>query len=178
MQYINDQQYHTIFTLALPYASLSYGELVGVSDSCSVVGSRSTGANGGNVACYLAIPVLAPAINTVRIDFPSTTQYSQIYPYCEAYDPSSSANIPGGQLVCSRAETVAGLVGIIISGVSFSIGNKIRVLFRARLLTAALTANIYLQIKQNSAISTLYQKTGYSIGVTSSTSDLCKCLNF
>lgn len=164
-----NNHYHQTLTISLPYASLTPEDFTGTSSSCSVINNVFTGANGGNVACYMNIPIassLVTNIAAIQIDFITTSQYSVLYPYCEAYVFSGSTTVPAGQMTCSRIETAANSGSFLISGFSFSSGSVVRVFFRARMKTTSLTTNIYLQVLQNNNYYTIHRQMGFNVDVS------------
>lgn len=176
MSVSNPNQHLATFNMGLPYSSLAIKTFTGTTDLCVAIDGRLTGANGGTVDCYLDIPISSsnPApLTQVKINFVTLSQYKEILPYCQAYVSSGSSTAGGGQLTCSQdASTGVGTV-LAVSGFNFVTGSRIRVLFRARLLTAALTVSIALQGYKNGVLYTLYSQINYNIGVSSVTSSSC-----
>lgn len=154
-------------TSSLP--SLTPKTLTGTTtSSCSVINSLVTGANGGNVDCSITIPTSSSLdIAAVRIDFITSSQYSAIHSYCEAYVSSGTTTTSGGQLTCSRIDSAANSASILVSGFGFVTGSKIQVYFRARVLTTSLTTNIYLQVLDGTTYYSVHKKASYSISLTS-----------
>lgn len=177
IQTIVNNQHHQILALSLPYASLVAADFTGTSSYCSAINSRLTGANGGNVACYLTIPLSSSLVNNIaaiQIDFIAPSQFSEIYPFCGAEVASGATTVPGGQMTCSRIDLAANSPSIRLSGFSFSSGSTVRVYFRARVKTTTLATNIYLQVLQNNNYYAMHKQIGYNIDLSGGTTSACK----
>lgn len=173
MDFSNSNQYLARFVMTPPYSSFVTKEFTGTTDQCVAIDSRLTGAHGGAVACYLDIPVASSLLNPLTLIKIGFSQHKEILPYCEAYFSSGPSSAIGGQLSCLRAETSTAAAILTITGFNFVTGSRIRVFFRARLLTDALTATIVFQANKNGVAYAIFRQVNYNIGVTSATSILC-----
>ena len=174
MDFTSLNQHLGTFRMMLPYTVLTFEDFTGTTSLCTAIDGRKTGISGGNVACYLDIPVSsAYIISKVRIIFSTIGQYKEILPYCEAYISSGPSTVTGGQLACSLSDATSGQISLIISGFTFVTGSRIRVLFRIRLLSTPVKTNIVLQGEQNGNIYTLHRQLNYNIDATTASSGSC-----
>lgn len=169
-------------SLTSTYTALTPTTLTGTTGSCTPFNSLLTGVNGspgGNVECSIGIQLLSgysssSSITSFQIDFPTTSEYTKIHPYCEAYVSSGTATTPAGKLSCSRLDASASSASIRVAGYGFVTSSYITVLFRARATGNALTVNVNQYVVSSSNVySSVYRATGYSLSVSAAGSTSC-----
>ena len=113
--------------------------------SCTGLGTAVPGTN-GNVDCIISVRLGTTAISAFYVDFTNTAQYSEVYPYCNAYISAGSATVTQGQLVCSRQDPSAARARFFITGFNFVAGSTISFIFRAKAVTSTtITSRVTLQ---------------------------------
>ncbi len=160
------------FTFSGSYPSLAPTTFSVSTASCQAVASGKN----GNLDCSITIPftntlyTAAMPIQAVEVDFTSTTQYTTIHPFCQAYI-SSGTNVYTAskkQLLCSRLDTSssAGSAKFFITGFTHGTATTSYVVFsfkaRGTTTTTTLSANIYSQVMKSGSYYTVLQQTPYS----------------
>ena len=165
------------FTFSGTYPTLSPTTFSVSTASCST----PTSGKNGKVDCSITIPFTSSIysattpLQAIEVDFPTASQYSTVYPFCQAYLVSGSqATASKKQLSCSRLDTSssAGSAKFFITGFTYASGTS-NVVFNFKAKGASsttLATNLYSQVLNSGTYYTVLQRVSYSLSIASSLS--------
>lgn len=185
IEFYNNHQNQRIYDLTKNPPTLQ--NFVGngaIKGTCTNFASTVSGQN-GNIECVVNVPLTAgnTPIAGVIVEFtnPNNAQYSEVYPYCEAFIASGGTTATKGQLACSRQDPNNNEAIFFISGFNFADGMTLSFTFRARAKQASsLSTNIILQgLNSDGQFYNLAKVTGAPIPIPSTVlTQTCKLFFF
>ena len=146
--------------------------------TCASFAGTTVGTS-GNVDCTITVPMNAGSATTaITVDFPNANgaEYSQVYPYCDAYIASGTATILKGQLSCSRKDPSSTEARFFITGFKYAAGSTITFTFRARALasTSITMKASYQGVDTNGNYYDISQLNSASVSIASVAATTCK----
>ena len=141
---------------------------------CTPYNSKS--GSSGNLDCVLTATMKSVySIAALQVTFPTSTQYTTIYPFCQATIDTGSTSISKGQLSCSRQDTSTPSAVFLITGFNFVTSSTVKMRFRVKALTSTtLTANVALKTLYNGVYYLTDQSADASLSIIAGLDTSCK----
>ena len=181
VEFIQNLKNQHTYSLSASPPSLTPTTLSAPTIACTAYVAKS--GSSGNLECVLTASLTSVySIAALRVTLPTSSQYTTIYPFCQATIGTGSTTMSKKLLSCSRQETSSASAVFLITGFNFVTGSTVLVRFRARALTSTtLTANVALQTLYNGAYYTTDLSADASLPITAVLDTTCKSpyiLNF